>query len=107
VTQDGQQQLLTVSVSPHIRHGDSVRSVMACVAAALLPALAMGIYVFGLRALLHTLVSVAVALATEALIARMMKRGTTVSDFSAVVTGMLVAYNLPHSAPLWMGGLRA
>ena len=102
---DGNASLLTVSVSPHIRHGDSVRSIMAYVAAALLPSLAMGVYVFGSRALAHTGIAVGSALLTESVAARMMKRGVPIGDFSAVVTGMLVACNLPHTAPLWMGAL--
>ncbi len=97
--------LLTVSVSPHIRYGESVRSVMVCVALALLPALAMSVYVFGIRALFVTVVSVAAALAGEHVIGRMMGREGTIGDVSAVVTGMLVAYNVPHTIPLWMPAL--
>ncbi|MBD3242705.1 MAG: Na+-transporting NADH:ubiquinone oxidoreductase subunit D, partial [Chitinivibrionales bacterium] len=94
--------LLTVSVSPHIRYAESVRSVMICVALALLPALVMSVYVFGMRALSVTVVAVAAALAAEYLTNLMMQRKATIGDISAVVTGMLVAYNVPHTIPLWM-----
>jgi electron transport complex protein RnfD len=105
--QQSPQELLTVSVSPHIRHPDSVRTIMACVALALLPSLGAGVYVFGLRALLLTCVAVVAAVATEWLAARVMGKGTTVSDLSAVVTGMLLAFNLPHTVPWWMAALGA
>lgn len=75
---------------------------MACVALAMVPALATSVYVFGPRALLVTVLSVAAAMATELVVARLMGRGNTLGDLSAVVTGMLVAFNVPHTIPLWM-----
>jgi Na+-translocating ferredoxin:NAD+ oxidoreductase subunit D len=100
---DTTERLLNVSVAPHIRQPESVRSIMIAVSLALLPALGAGIYVFGPRALYATLISVAAALAAEHGIGRyLMKRGSSIGDFSAVVTGILVAFNVPHSVPLWM-----
>jgi Na+-translocating ferredoxin:NAD+ oxidoreductase subunit D len=96
------EHFLTVSVAPHIRQRESVRSIMIAVTLALLPALGVGVYVFGPRALYATLISVAAAILGEYAVGRFMKRETSISDFSAVVTGILVAYNVPHSVPLWM-----
>ena len=77
------------------------------VAIALLPALFAGIWFFGLRALWLTLVSVGFAVASEIAMQKMMKRPVTVSDLSAVVTGMLIAFNVPSTLPLWMVAIGA
>ena len=68
---------------------------------ALLPAGVMGVYYFGYRAALLIVVSVASSVAWEALIRRAMKKPVTIHDLSAVVTGILLAYNLPVTIPLW------
>jgi len=91
-----------VSSSPHIRSGESTKRIMMDVAIALLPALLSGIWFFGLRALWLTLVAVVFAVATEVAMQKIMKRPVTVYDFSAVVTGMLIAFNVPATLPLWM-----
>lgn len=96
-----------VSSSPHIRSGESTRRIMMDVAIALLPALFAGIWFFGLRALWLTLVSVGFAVASEIAMQKMMKRPVTVSDLSAVVTGMLIAFNVPSTLPLWMVAIGA
>ncbi len=93
---------LTVSSSPHIRHEDNTRQIMVDVIIALMPALAIAIYVFGPRALTLTAVSAAGCLFFEWLYQRLMKKPVTVGDCSALVTGILLAYCLPVSSPMWM-----
>lgn len=100
-------KLFTVSPSPHIRTEDTTRSIMADVCIALLPALIWGIYLFGFRALTITLVSVIFSVMSEFVFEKALKKPLTVSDFSAVVTGMLVGMNLPVSVPLWMPAVGA
>ncbi|MBM3307992.1 MAG: RnfABCDGE type electron transport complex subunit D [Candidatus Eisenbacteria bacterium] len=93
---------LVVSASPHLREGVSVEKVMYGVVIALVPALAGSIYFFGLRAVLIVLISCVTALATEAAIQRMRRVPVTVADGSALVAGLLLAFNLPPGVPLWM-----
>lgn len=100
-------KLLTVSPSPHIRTEDTTRSIMLDVCIALMPALIWGIYIFGFRALTVTLVSVVFAVLSELVWEKAMKKPVTISDFSAVVTGILLAMNLPVSVPLWMPAIGA
>ena len=69
---------------------------------ALFPALFVSVIYFGWRALLVTVVCAASCVVFEYLIRRIMKRDNTISDLSAVVTGMLLAFNLPPSVPLWV-----
>jgi electron transport complex protein RnfD len=105
-----ENKLAIVSTSPHIRSPRTTRGVMLNVCAALLPALAGAVWHFGTRALALTLLSVASCAAFEALFRLAVKKPQTVSDCSAVVTGMLLAFNLPATLPLWMvpiGGLVA
>lgn len=93
---------LKASSSPHIRAKEDTRSVMLDVILALLPALAFAVYNFGLRALMQTLVSAAGAAVFEALYRVAMKKHQTVGDLSAVVTGILIAFVCPVTAPYWM-----
>ena len=93
---------VVVTSSPHIRHEDNTQQIMLDVIIALMPALAIAIYVFGLRALVVTLVSAAGCVFFEWLYQMLMKKPVTIADLSAVVTGILLAYCLPVSAPLWM-----
>ena len=90
-----------VTSSPHIRRRRTISSVMLDVLVALVPAGAMGVYYFGYRAALLILVSVASSVLWEALIRRALKKPVTIGDLSAVVTGVLLAYNLPVTIPLW------
>ncbi len=97
------QNRLFVSSSPHIRSKESVQSVMRDVLIALLPATVYGIYVFGFKALALILIAVSAAVGTEAFIQGVMrKQKITVSDLSAAVTGLLLAMNIPVSAPWWL-----
>ncbi len=95
-------ELLTVTPSPHIRTSDTTRTIMLDVCIALIPALIWGVFVFGWRALTVTAVAVIFAVLAEALWQKLMKKTVTVLDFSAVVTGLLLAMNLPVSVPLWI-----
>lgn len=96
---------LFVSSSPHIHieKKESISSIMWTVNAALLPAGLVGIYIFGLSSLWLILVSVVTAVATEAIIQKARIQKVTISDGSAFMTGLLLAYNLPPHAPLWLG----
>ena len=98
---------LLVSPSPHLHADDNSRSVMLDVCIALLPALVWGIYLFGFRVLTITLISIACAVASEYLYQRLMKMPLRVGDCSCIVTGLLLALNLPASVPLWMPALGA
>ena len=94
---------LIFSTTPHIHTSRTVRGSMLHVIVALLPALACSLYFFGLPALAVLCVSVAVCVLTEWVITRfMLRRATTIGDLSAVLTGVLLAMNLPSNLPLWM-----
>ena len=96
-------KLLYVSASPHIHQNDSVRKIMWSVVIALLPALLVSIYYFGLPVLLITMVSIGSCLLFEYLIQRFLLKGdVTIGNGSAVITGLLLAFNLPANLPLWM-----
>ncbi len=95
----------TVSASPHVRSAETTTGIMLDVIIALVPAGIASIFVFGLRALAVIAVSVIVAVLAEYLSRKAMKREQTIGDLSAVVTGLLLAYNLPSNIPLWMAGL--
>ncbi|MCL2096182.1 MAG: RnfABCDGE type electron transport complex subunit D [Oscillospiraceae bacterium] len=93
--------LLTVSSSPHIKGGETTSTIMAAVIISLVPSLVWAVYIFGLRALTLTLVSVVSCVFFEFAYQKIAKKRVTVGDLSAVVTGMLIAFNLPVSSPLW------
>ena len=95
--------LMKVSSNPHIRSKLTTGNIMLAVIIALLPAAGFGIYNFGLDALVLILVTVATTVLTEFLYEKLMKKKVTIGDFSAVVTGLLLALNLPSSAPWWIG----
>ena len=100
-------ELRRVSSNPHIRSKVHTGGIMLSVVIALLPAACFGIYNFGINALILILVTVASAVLTELLYEKLMKKPVTVGDFSAVVTGLLLALNLPASAPWWIGAVGA
>ncbi len=102
--------LLKVSSSPHIRHEDTTRILMSDVIIALLPALIYGVYIFGIRAAFLTVISVLSCVLSEFIYNKITKKPTSVSDLSAVVSGILLAFNVPVTAPAWMvmiGGIFA
>ncbi|NLC68364.1 MAG: RnfABCDGE type electron transport complex subunit D [Clostridiaceae bacterium] len=94
-----------MSSSPHIRSKESTRRIMADVIIALLPAVAWGTYYFGPRVLLVALVTVASCVISEFICEKIMKRDITIGDLSAVVTGVLLALNLPPAIPLWIAAI--
>ena len=94
---------LIISPSPHIHGGDSIEKNMRGVILALMPALLVGFYFFGFGALIVTLTSVISCVLFEYLIQRfMLKTKPTIHDGSAIVTGVLLAMNLPANIPFWM-----
>ena len=95
--------LMKVSSNPHIRSKLTTNTIMAAVIIALLPATGFGIYNFGIPALILILVTVASTVLTELLYEKLMKKPVTIGDLSAVVTGLLLALNLPSGAPWWIG----
>ncbi len=95
-------QLLTVSASPHIHTKRTVAGCMRHVTIALLPAAACALYFFGIGALIVIATSIAACAATEYIINRwMLRRPSTLADGSAILTGLLLAFNLPSNLPVW------
>ena len=94
---------MKVSSNPHIRSKASTSSIMLAVVIALLPAAGFGIYNFGLDALILILVTVLSTVLTEYIFEKILGKKSTIGDYSAVVTGLLLALNLPSSAPWWIG----
>jgi len=95
--------MFKVSSNPHIRSKDTTARIMQYVVIALLPTTVFGVFHFGLHALLQVLITVATTVLTEYIYDRCMHKKISIGDFSAVVTGLLLALNLPPSAPLWIG----
>jgi electron transport complex protein RnfD len=85
-----------------VRSKESIQSIMRDVIIALVPATAAGIYYFGINALILVIAAIVSAVAFEAICQKVMKKPVTVSDLSAVVTGLLLAMNLPAAAPVWV-----
>ena len=96
---------LIVTVSPQIKSGESVTKTMYMVLIALLPAAAASIIFFGVKAIYMIVVSVATAVLLEALVQRLRKKPITITDGSAIITGILLAFNLSPAVPLWMVAL--
>lgn len=95
--------LLTVSPSPHVYSSNSVKKIMYGVVIAMLPAFAVSVYYFGLGALRVMFISVAACLIFEWLIQKFLLKGkTTINDGSAIITGMLLAFNVPSNLPWWI-----
>lgn len=94
--------LLNVSSSPHVRSGVTTTGIMGDVLIALVPATLFGVYNFGARAALIILICVITCVLTEFVWQNLMKKLVTIGDLSAVVTGLLLALNLPPTVPLWI-----
>lgn len=103
-------KLLNVSSSPHVRSKDTTKSIMTDVCIAMLPATAFGVYLFGIRALMVVIATVIACVVSEYVCEKVMNKPITIGDMSAVVTGMILALNMPASIPLWipmLGGVFA
>mgnify|MGYP002511781010 CR=1 FL=1 len=98
-------ELYNVSSAPHVRGKDSTDKIMLYVIIALLPASFFGIYNFGFRALIMMLVCIAFAVGSEWIFNLIVHKKNTVRDLSAVVTGLLLALNLPVGLPFWEAAL--
>ena len=97
--------LMKVSSNPHVRSKTGTSSIMLAVVIALLPAAGFGIYNFGLKALFTIVITVVSTVLTELIFEIICRKKVTIGDYSAVVTGLLLAMNLPASAPWWIGAV--
>lgn len=97
-----ERKRLTVSASPHIKSSETASGMMLDVIIALIPALIASAFIFGARTIAVTALSVASCVLAEYICRKVMKREQTVGDLSAVVTGILLAYNLPSTIPYWI-----
>jgi len=96
-------KLLTVSPSPHVHSRESTQKIMYRVVYAMIPALAWSVFVFGVDALRVTLIAIAACMVFEYVIQKyLMKVKPTVTDGSALVTGILLAFNVPSNLPWWI-----
>ena len=93
---------LIVTAAPHITSVDSTQKIMQRVCIALVPTLIASVIIFGINSLILTAVTVAACVIFEYLYCKLVGREVAISDFSAVVTGMLLAFNLPATLPWWM-----
>ena len=94
-------KLLHISSNPHTHCGRTTSTIMRDVLISLLPATVAGVVIFGLRALLVIAVCVGACVGLEALFNIIVKKEQTIGDLSAVVTGLLLALNLPANIPIW------
>lgn len=99
------KEMLTVSSSPHIKRPDTTRGIMSDVVIALAPAATYGCILFGLRALAVLITCVGVAVLSEFLWNKALKKPNTIKDMSSVVTGLLLGMNLPPTLPLWQAAI--
>ena len=98
-------RLLNVSSSPHVRDTVTTKSIMYDVLIAMLPAAAFGVYQFGFHALLVLIETMAVCVISEYVFEKALGRPVTIADGSALVTGMILALNMPPDIPVWMPAL--
>lgn len=104
---ESKKRTLLTTPAPHLKQGETTRSIMIKVMIALLPATLWGISMFGKRALVITLVSVVCSVLFEYLYQRVMRKPITVNDGSAALTGLVIGLSLPVSIPVWMPVLAA
>ncbi len=93
---------LLITSSPHVRDPRTVRGLMLDVVISLVPAVIAGAVLFGLRSLLVILTSIVSAVVSEMIYQKMVKRSVTITDYSAVITGLLLALTLPPNVPVWI-----
>lgn len=99
---DMQEIKLTVASSPHVRCNETIPKIMWNVVAALVPAAAFGVYYFGVNALVNIIVAIVSAVIFEFVWEKLMHKRITITDGSAVITGLLLAMTCPPSLPWWM-----
>lgn len=103
-------EFLNVSASPHVRDKSSTRGIMLDVCIAMLPATAFGVYQFGIHAAFVIIATVLACVLSEYVYERALKKPVTIGDCSAIVTGLILALNMPGGIPIWMpvvGGIFA
>ena len=96
------EPLYHVSANPHVRDNGSTQKIMLDVIIALLPATIFGIYIFGAPAARTIVITIVTCVAAEYIYQKLMKQPITISDMSAVLTGLLLALNLPPEVPFWL-----
>ena len=96
---------LTVSSSPHVRSAETTTRIMLDVIIALLPALVAATVLFGTRALVLSATCVITSVVAEFICRKVMKRDNTLGDLSAIVTGLILSFNLPATVPLWIAAI--
>ena len=96
---------LIVAAAPHVVNPADTATIMRDVVIALIPALAVSTYVFGFRAIVMTVVCAAFCVFFEWVSRKIMKRENTIGDWSAVVTGVILAFNLPVTLPIWIAAV--
>lgn len=96
------EQMMKISSSPHIRDKESTTNIMGKVIVALMPATIFGVYNFGVNALITILVTIISCVFFEAAYQKLVGKKVTIGDLSAVLTGLLLALNLPPELPIWM-----
>ena len=96
---------LKVSASPHVRDKGTTSDIMFDVILALVPATAFGIYQFGSKAAILVIACILAAVLSEYIFQKLIGKKATIGDFSAALTGLLLALNLPPELPIWMGVL--
>ena len=96
------EQTMKISSSPHIRDKETTANIMGQVIVALMPATIFGIYNFGIKAFITILITVISCVVFEACYQKNMGQKVTVKDLSAVLTGLLLALNLPPDVPFWL-----
>lgn len=100
-----EENKLIVLSAPHFKSPLTTKKIMFTVILALIPAAAASVVFFGIKALLHILISVVAAVATEFVVQKLLKKKINITDGSAILTGLLMGMNLPAGAPLWIGAV--
>ena len=99
---NGKNNIYYVSAAPHIRDRDSIPKIMNSVNGALVPVLIGAVVFFGMRAAWLVVASILAAVATEWIVQKWRKVPVTIGDGSAILTGLLLAFNLPAGVPIWI-----